>query len=135
MRTGIQAAAQMKRWHERGRTGVKGMCLKTCREAYRIGPRYPSAIVAWRHTPKKRKRKDFRTAPVGALHFYEGGRYGHVVIQSDTRRLVWGTDLPVGDRVGLHHRSLPITRWGYKYLGWTDFLNGVVVELKDKPIK
>lgn len=133
MRTGKQAAAQMKRWHEQGRTGVKGMCLKTCREAYRIGPRYPSAIVAWRNTPAKHQHKDFRKAPIGALHYYQGGRFGHVVIQSDRRNRVWGTDLPVVDKIGLHHRRLPVNRWKYKYLGWADWVNGVALKLGEMP--
>jgi len=53
MKTGVQAANQMKKWSEDGKTHVLGLCLKSCREAFDIPAKYPSAIVAWRNTPKK----------------------------------------------------------------------------------
>jgi hypothetical protein len=133
MRTGRQAVAQMRRWHENKRTGVKGLCLKTVREAYGLPARYPSAIVAWRNTPARFKHKDFKTAPIGACHYYEGGKYGHIVIQSESRNRVYGTDLPITDRVGFHHRRMPINRWKYKYLGWTSWLNGHELKLGGMP--
>jgi hypothetical protein len=133
MRTGRQAVAQMRRWHENKRTGVKGLCLKTVREAYRLPAKYPSAIVAWRNTPARFKHKDFKTAPIGACHYYEGGKYGHIVIQSESRNRVYGTDLPITDRVGFHHRRMPINRWKYKYLGWTSWLNGHELKLGGMP--
>lgn len=133
MKTGVQAANTMKRWHEQGKRGVKGLCLKTCREAYGIPARFPSAIVSWNRTPNKYKNKDWRKSPVGALHYYEGGRFGHIVIQSDERNRVWGTDLPLVDRIGLHHRRMPINRWKYKYLGWTNWLNGQELKLSRMP--
>jgi hypothetical protein len=133
MRTGVQAANQMKRWSEQGKTNVLGLCLKTCREAFGIPAKYPSAIVAWRNTPKKNQFKDFRKAPVGALHYYEGGRFGHVVIQSDLKNRVWGTDLPEKNKIGLHHRRLPVNRWKYKYLGWSNWLNGKELKLGRMP--
>jgi len=133
MRTGRQAVAQMRRWHENQRRGVRGYCLKTVREAYKLPARYPSAIVAWRNTPAKFKHKDFRKAPIGACHYYEGGRFGHIVIQSGIKNRVYGTDLPVSDRVGLHHRRMPVNRWKYKYLGWTNWLNGHELKLGGMP--
>jgi hypothetical protein len=133
MRTGGQAVAQMRRWHKNKRRGVKGYCLKTVREAYKLPARYPSAIVAWRNTPAKFKHKDFRKAPIGACHYYEGGRFGHIVIQSTVKNRVFGTDLPLQDRVGIHHRRMPVNRWGYKYLGWTNWLNGHELKLGGMP--
>jgi hypothetical protein len=133
MKTGVQAANQMKRWSEQGKTNVLGLCLKTCREAFDIPAKYPSAIVAWRNTPKKNQFTDFRKAPIGALHFYEGGRFGHVVIQSDLKNRVWGTDLPEKNKIGLHHRRLPVNRWKYKYLGWSNWLNGKNLVLGPMP--
>jgi hypothetical protein len=127
------AAKQMQRWHEQGRTGVRGYCLKVCREAWKIPARYPSAIIAWNNTPKKHKHKDFRLAPIGAVHYYRGGKYGHIVIQSELKNRVWGTDLPISDKIGLHHRRLPINRWKYTYLGWASWLNGHELPLKDMP--
>jgi hypothetical protein len=132
-KTGRQAASQMKRWSEAGKTGVKGLCLKTCREAWGIGAKYPSAIIAWRNTPAKFKHKDPKLCPIGGVHYYEGGKYGHIVIQSDMKNKVWGTDLPVSDKIGLHHRNLPTRKWGYKYLGWSNWLNGETLPLRDLP--
>ena len=132
-KTGVAAANQMKRWSEAGKRGVKGLCLKTCREAWGIGAKYPSAIIAWRNTPAKFRHTDPKTCPIGGVHYYEGGKYGHIVIQSDIKNKVWGTDLPVSDRIGLHHRRLPVNRWKYKYLGWSNWLNGQVLPLKDMP--
>jgi hypothetical protein len=133
MRTGAQAVAQMRRWSNSNKTGVKGFCLKTCREAYALPAKYPSAIIAWKNTPKKFKHKDPKLAPIGACHFYEGGKYGHIVLQSGMKNKVYGTDLPISDRIGLHHRNLPTRRWGYKYLGWTNWLNGHELKLGGMP--
>lgn len=127
------AVAQMKRWHKQGRSDVKGLCLKTVREAWQISAKYPSAISAWRNTPKKHRFTDWQKAPIGSLHFYSGGRYGHVVMQSEKRMQVWGTDLRVTNRIGLHHRRLPINKWRYNYLGWSDWLNGQQLPLKELP--
>jgi hypothetical protein len=132
-KSGKEAANQMKRWHIAGKTNVKGLCLKTCREAWGIAAKYPSAIVAWRNTPARHRFTDFKKAPIGAVHYYEGGKYGHIVIQSDLKNKVWGTDLPVVNKIGLHHRNLPVNRWKYKYLGWSNWLNGKVLPLKDMP--
>lgn len=132
-RTGNQAVAQMRRWNKSGKRGVKGYCLKTCREAYKLPAKYPSAIVAWRRTPKKYKHKSRFNIPAGALIYYKGGKYGHICIQSNLKNKVYGTDLPLADRVGLHHINLPTRRWGYKYLGWSNWLNGVELKMGGKP--
>jgi hypothetical protein len=132
-KSGVQAANQMKSWAEAGKTNVKGLCLKTCREAWGIEAKYPSAIVAWRNTPAKHRFTDPRKAPIGAVHFYEGGKFGHIVIQSDLKNRVWGTDLPTVNKIGLHHRRLPVNRWKYKYLGWSNWLNGKELPLKGLP--
>ena len=132
-KTGVAAANQMKRWAEAGKTNVKGLCLKTCREAWGIGAKYPSAIVAWRNTPAKFKHTDPKTCPIGGVHYYEGGKFGHIVIQSNLKNKVWGTDLPVVNKIALHHRNLPVNRWKYKYLGWSNWLNGEVLPIKAMP--
>lgn len=132
-RSGLAASRQMERWSKQGKTNVKGLCLKTCREAWGIPAKYPSAIVAWRNTPKKYKFKDPKCAPIGAVHYYRGGRFGHIVIQSEKKNRVWGTDLPVSNKIGFHTRNLPVKRWGYKYLGWSSWLNGHELPLKGMP--
>jgi hypothetical protein len=132
-RSGVQAANQMKQWAEQGKTNVKGLCLKTCREAWGLPAKYPSAIVAWHNTPSRFKHTDPKKAPIGAVHYYEGGKFGHICIQSDLKNRVWGTDLPVENKIGLHHRRLPVNRWKYKYLGWSNWLNGKELPLKGLP--
>lgn len=132
-RSGLAASRQMERWSKAGKTNVKGLCLKTCREAWGIPAKYPSAIVAWNNTPKKHKHKDPKLAPVGAVHYYRGGKYGHIVIQSEKKGRVWGTDLPTSNKIGFHTRLLPVGRWNYKYLGWASWLNGFELPLKELP--
>lgn len=123
--TGHDAATWMAVAHQSGRRGVKGMCLKTCREAWKIPAKYPSAIVAWNNVPAKHKHLDPMKAPIGATHFYKGGKYGHICIQSDKPGYVWTTDLPVKDTIGKIYYTCVTDAWGSKYLGWTTQLNGV----------
>jgi hypothetical protein len=67
--TGHDAAQWMAVAHMSGKRGVKGMCLKTCRLAWQIPAKYPSAIVAWNNTPKKHKFTDPMKAPKGQRTF------------------------------------------------------------------
>lgn len=125
MWSGKDAAGQMEKWHITGKTNVKGLCLKTCREAWKIKAKYPSAISAWNNTPKKYKHFDISKAPVGAAHFWRGGKFGHIALQSDKPGYVWSTDLPVKNKIGRIHYTVVQDKWNYKYLGWTTRLNGV----------
>ena len=95
--------------------------------------KYPSAIIAWNNTPKKYKNKDASLAPIGAVHYYRGGKYGHIVIQSELKNKTWGTDLPTTNKIGLHHYRLPVNKWRYQYLGWASWLNGHELPLKELP--
>jgi len=123
--TGRDAEQWMAVAHLSGRNGVKGMCLKTVRQAWQIPAKFPSAISAWNNTPRKNRFTDPMKAPVGATHFWKGGKFGHVAIQSSKPGYVWNTDIPVKDRVGKIYYTEVNERWGYKYLGWTNKLNGV----------
>lgn len=129
---GKLAAAQMQKWHQERKTGFKGFCLRTVRLAWGIRAKYPSAITAWQNTPNKNKFKDAESAPIGALHFWQGGRFGHVAMQSHKPVYVWTTDLPEKDLIGLAHYSIVNDKWGYKYLGWTNKLNGVDLNVQAK---
>jgi hypothetical protein len=133
MSNGIEAADEMALMYLNKTTGVKGMCLKTCRIAYGIPPKYPSAIAAWKAT--KRKFKDPTLAPIGAAHFWEIGRFGHIAIQSRQAGQVWSTDAPLVDRVGKVRLEWFAQNWGAKYLGWTDQVNGKTIELSQMPRK
>lgn len=133
MNTGVEAADQMRFWSRQKKTGVKGMCLKTCRLAYGIPPKYPSAIQAWKGT--KRKFTDPTLAPIGAAHFWEIGQFGHIAIQSRRVGQVWSTDAPHVDRIGKVSLGWFEKRWGAKYLGWTDQVNGKTIQLREMPGK
>lgn len=133
MNTGIEAADQMRRWHRTKKTGVKGMCLKYCRMAYGIPPKYPSAIKAWNGA--KRKFTNPHLAPIGAAHFWEVGQFGHIAIQSRNHGKVWSTDAPHTDRIGEVNIAWFEKRWGAKYLGWTNEVNGKRIPLTELPDK
>jgi hypothetical protein len=94
---------------------------------------YVSALDAWNHIPNKHRHSNPNDAPVGVVHFYDGGPYGHVVIQSDKKGIVIGTDAPVTDYVG----EVPVTwfaqHWGKKYLGWSDYYNDTQLHVKTMP--
>jgi hypothetical protein len=133
MNTGIEAADQMRRWHRTKKKGVKGMCLKYCRMAYGIPPKYPSAIKAWKGA--KRKFTNPNLAPTGAAHFWEIGQFGHIAIQSRNHGKVWSTDAPHTDRIGEVNIAWFEKRWGAKYLGWTNEVNGKRIPLTELPDK
>ncbi len=125
MWSGKDAADQMQKWHIEGKTNVQGLCLKTCRQAWKLPAKYPSAILAWNNTPKKNKFTDPMKAPVGATHFWKGGKYGHVAIQSHKPGYVWSTDLLDKNKIGLIYYTVVYDKWKSQYLGWTNKLNGV----------
>jgi hypothetical protein len=131
MRTGVEAAEQMKAWAAGKKSGVKGMCLKTCRLAYDIPAKHPSAIEAWKAA--KTKHTDSVYAPIGAAHFWEIGKFGHIAIQSGELGKVWSTDAPKTDFIGKVSIGWFAQKWGAKYLGWTDSLNGKKLGLGKLP--
>lgn len=129
MRTAIQAVAYMRDLAKQKAGGVKGLCLKTCRTAWGLPGGVPSAAAAWKSIPPSHKHSDPTKAPVGAPHFWTGRRgalakYGHIALQAEHENFVWSTDAPVTDRVGLVDIEWFEKKWGAKYLGWTDMLQG-----------
>ena len=123
----------MAKWSAEGKTGFKGWCLRTCRTAWGISGKYPSAIEAWKAIPQHRKNTVPGKAPIGAVHFFDIGKFGHIVIQSDTVGMVWGTDAPDSDKVGLVNLSWFSKHWHAKYLGWSTNFNGVDLPCPDMP--
>lgn len=133
MRTARQAVDQMIKWHDSGKGGFKGWCLRTCRTAWGIPGKYPSAIEAWKAIPASKKNTVPGKAPIGAVHFFDIGKFGHIVIQSDTVGMVWGTDAPDKDKVGLVKLSWFSQHWHAKYLGWSTNFNGVDLPCHELP--
>lgn len=131
--SGVQAAANMKALAESGKGGFKGWCLKTCRTALGAPAGVPSAIEAWKKIPANKKFTDPKKAPIGAPHFWEIGKFGHIAIQSEEMGKVWGTDSPVTDKVGKVDLAWFDKHWKAKYLGWSLHLNGMDLDFTQTP--
>jgi hypothetical protein len=131
--TGAQAYAQMKYLMDHHRSGVQGRCHATCQNSWGLPVKYASAIDAWNHVPKDARHTDPSKAPIGAPHFFEGGLYGHVVLQSDKKGIVISTDAPVADFVGEVPLNWFVTHWGKKYLGWASVYNDTILQLPTMP--
>jgi hypothetical protein len=108
-----------------------GYCQKYVRSAWRVASLYGSAIDAW-YGAVDRHPGD-RTPPLGAPLYYEGGQYGHVVINTvaDTQKMR-GTDMLSSGVVSEDVIGWIENHWGYRYLGWTGDINGVDLPLGNK---
>jgi hypothetical protein len=131
--TGVQAYSHLKQMMLKHVSGVQGRCHATCQNAWGLPVKYASAIDAWNHVPAKARNTDATKAPVGAPHFFDGGIYGHVVLQSDKKGYVIGTDAPTNNYVGEVKLDWFAKHWGKKYLGWASVYNDVQLQLKDMP--
>jgi hypothetical protein len=105
-----------------------GMCQQYVRlVCWEVGPLYGSAIEAWNGA--RFKHPGDRTPPPAAPLYFEGGRYGHAVIGvggSDMR----STDCRTRGQVSDEAITWVERNWGYRYLGWTEDLNGVELPLR-----
>jgi hypothetical protein len=103
----------------------QGMCQKYVRDpCWRVGSLYGSAIEAWNGA--RYKHAGDRNPPAGAPTYYSGGQYGHAVISVGGGR-IRSTDCTTSGNVNDADLSWPEKNWGYKYLGWTQDINGVLV--------
>ena len=128
-KNGAAAAAYMASLSRNGATGVKGYCLRTCRLAWDLGADQGSAYAEWNSIPVAHRHYDPTTAPVGAPHFWYGGKYGHVALQAEHEGYVWTTDLPTSNKVGLVDIKFVASKWGYRYLGWSSQFQNQVLPL------
>ena len=131
--TGLQAYAHLKHMMLTHVSGVQGRCHATCQNAWGLPVKYASALDAWNHVPAKARHTDPSKAPIGAPHFFDGGLYGHVVLQSGKKGIVIGTDAPTNNYVGEVPLDWFVQHWGKKYLGWASVYNDVQLQLKDMP--
>ncbi len=132
--TGKEAIAWMRMVSKEQMTGVKGYCLRTCRLAWGLTSDQPSAIKEWESIPAKDKHTQWWTAPVGAPHFWRGGKYGHVALQANIKGLVYTTDAPVSDKVGRVTIGYFKKHWNYQYLGWADSFQNKNIPLPNKTV-
>ena len=131
--TGLQAFSHMKQLMVNHISGVAGHCHKTCQNAWGLPVKYASAIDAWNHVPAKARHIDPKKAPIGAPHFFAGGQYGHVVLQSDKKGVVISTDAPANNYVGEVSVEWFVKHWGKKYLGWASVYNDTELQLSEMP--
>lgn len=97
--------------------------MKFARLACGITTGANSAIDAWEAAERKHWHA---TPPRGVPVFWAGGShgYGHVAISSGDWDC-YSTDVVVADQVRWCVMPLIRWRWGLRYLGWTEDLNGV----------
>lgn len=120
-----KAVKFMRTQHKKGTTkcphgyGWQGHCAHSVACAYGKFASGWDAYEGWTLTnPRVRHTGRHKyNPPRGAICFYRGGQYGHVVI-SNGRGKVWGVDLPVTNRIGLVSVKTPEALWGQEYLGW-----------------
>lgn len=134
-KSGFEAVAYMETLAKKGATGVKGFCLRTCRLAWGLPADQPSAIKEWESIPAKFRNTNPNTAPVGAPHFWRGGKYGHVALQAEHEGYVWTTDLPVPNKVGLVDIDVINRKWRYTYLGWSSSFQNNALPLRGEAPK
>jgi LysM repeat protein len=135
MKTANEAVEAMRKHYQLDSRGFAGWCLKTVRTAWGLPATQVSAISAWKSIPASKKHTNPAEAPIGAPHFFDIGKFGHVVMQSDFVGQVWGVDAPAHDKVGKVNLSWFQKNWGKncKYLGWSTHLNGKDLPLKQMP--
>ena len=142
LKSGQAASDVMKALRDSGATTVPHTsapihlhCLMTVQDSWGVpaGHYAASAIDAWNSTPTKYRHNDPNAAPIGAPHFWAVGQYGHVTMQSDRPGLVWSTDVPIDNHVGLMALSWFGQHWGAHYLGWTSWLEGYELPVSSMP--
>ncbi len=126
----MSACSYAKAKSEAGEWVGVGLCLRNVRAAFAVDAKYPSAQAAWDGAGGK-KGADTHTLlepPANSPVFWSGGPhgYGHIAI-ADGHGNVWSTDIlrrGKWDKVPINTIS---RKWGLKYLGWSETLNGVRV--------
>jgi hypothetical protein len=102
-----------------------GLCLKFVRTCLGIGPKYGSAIIAWRAIPVQYKHSGI--APKGYPMFFNIGRYGHIVL-SRGGGSVWSN-------MTVNMGFIQIVSYLIfgNYVGWSNSLNDVSWPLPAAP--
>lgn len=113
------------------RHGLGGLCLKYTRQAHNAPPKYGYARLAWQKAKKRHKTSSWKQIPAGVPIFMDkpGSKYGHVALYAGGGKMY--TTRASTNRTHLDPVDLWIS-WGWRLLGWTEDLNGVVVYTKPK---
>lgn len=119
-RSATQAIAYAKQQQKSGAAVWYQLCLKFTRIAAGIPAVHDSAATAWRNA---RKRHRTGTPPRGAAVFWDIGKWDHVAL-SDGNGFVYSNDILRRGRIDRVPIATVTRRWGARYLGWTQDLNG-----------
>lgn len=102
-------------------TGWGGLCLKFSRMAAGAPGGVRNARTAW---ARARYRHTSWPPPRGTFCFWEGGKHGHVSVSSGDGDH-YTSDLPVRGQIRWGQIEDVARIWGYRYLGWSEDINGV----------
>lgn len=111
-----QAAQRTTGWHNQ--------CLRFVRSACGAPAQGGYAYRAWQLA--KHKHPNDRNPPAGVPMFFYGGVYGHTSLSAYQGR-TWSSDVIVDDQVRKTTIATIENKWGMRYLGWTEDVNGVRV--------
>jgi hypothetical protein len=120
-RTASQVAAWAKSHADRRTGGWVGLCLKFSRMAAGAPGGVYDAHTGW---ARARYRHTKGTPPRGAIVWWHGGKHGHVAVSAGNG-YVYSTDVVVHGQVRRCKISLIRQRWGQRYMGWSEDVNGV----------
>ncbi|WP_109509701.1 hypothetical protein [Nocardioides speluncae] len=99
-----------------------GWCLVFARRAFNVGPLYASAEDGW-HAAEFRHGTT-STPPLGVPVWWTNGRHGHVAVSSGDGNC-YSTDILRTGKVDKVAISFITRKWGQRYRGWTEDINGV----------
>ena len=111
-------------------TGYIGRCLAFVRGCLGIGPKYATALSAWKHA--EHQHPGDADPPTGVPVYWSAAKAGpfkgagHVAL-SLGHGLVRSTAWPKSGRIGTVSIDDLTRAWGRTYLGWSEDLNGVRV--------
>lgn len=127
-RNGAEAIAQARTWSNNGHYVGVGYCLKTVREYYGVGAKYPDAAGSWQHAAHKRRVGGGRDVPRGVPVYWTGGSagHGHIAI-SIGGGLCYSTDWKRSGRIDIASIDEITRRWGLHLEGYAWEVNDVVV--------
>lgn len=113
----------------------KGLCQSHCRQAYGLDAWAPSAIAAWRATPKKYRHTGGRPedAPRGALLYYDIGIHGHVAIATGIKTHDKCLSNDYVRQGWIDYTPRHFKRWGARYLGWSEWTPKGVIKVGPLP--
>lgn len=128
-RTSLQSISAAAAEEQSASRDWTGWCLKFVRIMLGVAASHPSAIKAWDGAKFKHTTG---TPPKGVPIFWRIGEFGHVAL-SDGNGYCYSTDILRRGKVDRVPIARIASRWGAKYLGWTEDLNGVRVYTPPKP--